>query len=235
MPPIVTIPAAGNLCQPTEFSPLTTESNETTETTNVSMGGRKKRTTVAAKEAHLQKLQSIMMEAAKQYNAVKQEAYNHGMSVENGTLKSFIQQLDQDNRLEHGSLIHHTIQSCVTTGNIDGVAHQKTSPLLEVEPLLVQYCQRLAQMGSPITKDQVITIANSLVQDTIHQQRLLEFKQKRGLKTEKVSLAGVRWYRGFIKRNRSKLKTGMLHIKNLNRHPGVRWITLKRCMRMCMT
>jgi hypothetical protein len=54
----------------------------------------------------------------------------------------------------------------------------KTSPLESVEPLLVQYCRKLVNIGSPLCKDQVISLMESLIENTLHYNRLVAFKKR---------------------------------------------------------
>ena len=97
-----------------------------------------------------------------------------------------------------------TIQSRIRNGNISGLAPQKRSPIEEVEPIIVEHCVRLAEIGSALTADEIIALAAEVIKGTEHETYLLEFKEKRKITSK--SLVGKAWYHGFMRRNEDKIK-----------------------------
>ena len=84
--------------------------------------------------------------------------------------------------LELGSLKLKTIQARVERNNLTGIAHQRTSPLSSVEPIIVDYCLRLANMGASLSREQIICLADSIIAGTKIQQSLINFKKKEPIK-----------------------------------------------------
>jgi hypothetical protein len=60
----------------------------------------------------------------------------------------------------------------VKQGNLDGVHPLLISPLFLVENVIVEYCILLARVGSALTKEEVMKLANDLIKDTVHAKKL---------------------------------------------------------------
>ena len=52
------------------------------------------------------------------------------------------------------------------------------SPMLEVEPYLVELIIKLADMRAPITTSQDLQLANSLIKGTSVEEKVIEWKKK---------------------------------------------------------
>ena len=94
-----------------------------------------------------------------------------------------------------------------------------------VEPIIVDYCILLANMGAPLSREQVILLADSSIYGAEHRQKLIDFKSKRHLvKRDSVSndsassIIGSSWYAGFMRRNNSKIVSKLGVIKDIKRH-----------------
>ena len=55
------------------------------------------------------------------------------------------------------------------------------SPLAAIEPLIVKLILAMAEIREPLTPSRCIPLINDLICDTASQQKLIEFKQKRGI------------------------------------------------------
>jgi hypothetical protein len=80
-----------------------------------------------------------------------------------------------EGNLPSKSLPYHTIQSQMKRNNLSGKTIQSTE---NIEPLIVEYCQRWAQIGYSLTKDQVVTLAEDLIDKTEYFNCLKNCKKK---------------------------------------------------------
>jgi Tc5 transposase DNA-binding domain len=121
--------------------------------------------------------------------------------------------------LNKGSLKKDSVLARLKRNNISGIAHQKVSPLEELEPLIVEWCIRLARIGQPLNKRDVMELSTELIRGTKYAEKLKAFKKKRNIqgKNETVVL-GERWYRQFIKRHGHLIKRRRCKVKDAKRH-----------------
>jgi hypothetical protein len=186
-----------------------------------SKGGRPKGTTLSSKRIFAWKKRNAVTEATKLYVAEKEKAEMEGKPMSKGVLTSIITTVEEQNELDTGTVLSTTIRNRAHRKNISGIANQRISPLANVEPILVEYCLRLSKIGAPLTKDQVITLASSLIHGTTHLDDLIEFKRRRHLLGEEVmnqNILGNRWYSNFLGRNSDKLKRGRGRVRDVKRH-----------------
>lgn len=123
------------------------------------VGGRPVGSTKKKKEKLTKRTSECFTEAALEYFKLKKEASLKGVKVEAGTLTKLIDSSIENNGLEPGSLNRETIKGRIHTGNYEGIQHQKVSPIVEAEPLIAEYCYRLAKIGAALTKDEVRMIS----------------------------------------------------------------------------
>jgi hypothetical protein len=91
------------------------------------------------------------------------------------------------------------------------VARGPTSPLAPVEPLLVELCIQRARMGQPLSQNEGILLVNSIIQGTVHQEKLRQFQISYVKMTDDASnlgFAGNAYWRAFKERNKGKLDAG---------------------------
>ena len=192
--------------------------------------GRPRGTTQQAKLELAIRKSSALTKAAIHLAEERNKAVRKGRNVCNGVFKKIIEETEADFELAPGSLKLKTIEARVGRNNLTGIAHQRTSPLSTIEPIIVEYCLRLANMGAPLSGDQVICLADSLISGTKIQESLIEFKKKRNLIKRSASgtssgssnsgesVIGTAWYKGFMKRNACKVKSKRGHVKDIKRH-----------------
>jgi hypothetical protein len=99
--------------------------------------------------------------------------------------------------------------SRVDRNNLTGIAPQKVSPL------------KLLNIGQPLTKGQLISLAESLIDGTDFQERMIDFKCNRKIfKRKQVSgsVVGSRWYELFLRRHSNVLKRTKGRVRDVNRH-----------------
>jgi hypothetical protein len=113
-----------------------------------------------------------------------------------------------------------TVKTRIKSTNASGIAMQRSSPLLEIEPIFLDWVLLLAEVGNPLTKGGIIKLPNENISDTVHSIRLSYFKTRKKIENEKTVGAG--WYKGFINRNSEFLKRLKCKIKDQNR---INWVT----------
>ena len=197
------------------------------------LGGRKKGSTNDAKMKYEALVQEAITTAATLYLVQYQNAQWNDTIVTPGTYARIISAVEEDNNLKKDTIKLDTIKSRIKRNNITGFAAQRTSPLYEIEPLIVQYCIRLSEIGVPLTRHLVIALADSAIKGKIHYKRLYEYKKKLKLKLpegEDDSLIGKRWYYGFLERTKIRLDVGKDVLKMLKDIPGAHINILRKCI-----
>jgi hypothetical protein len=76
------------------------------------------------------------------------EAESNNTYVRKGTLKNSVDAIETEKVIKKGIISIATIQSRVMRNNVSGKGPAPISPFHEVEPLIVDYCIKLACMGS---------------------------------------------------------------------------------------
>ena len=75
------------------------------------------------------------------------------------------------------------------------------SPLASIEPYIFQIYLQKSRMGQPMQQNEVISLANSLIQGTHHQEQFMHYNKKLKIQGEGLSVAGTAYWRGFMKSN----------------------------------
>ena len=190
--------------------------NQTTTVSSRCVGGRPKGTTNQAKLEHSIKLSSAITKAAVHFADERSKAKSKGTIVRSGMLKSITTSVEEEFGLLPGELKLKTIKGRVDRNNLTGVALQRVSPIAAVEPIIVDYCVRLANMGVPLCRAQVISLADSIISGTKHQADLANFKERRHLLGS--SFTGPAWYNGFMKRHSDLIVSKHGWVKDIKRH-----------------
>jgi hypothetical protein len=127
------------------------------------IGGRKKGATNAAKMLLVRQRSEAIEKAANLLIEERLKAKAAGTQVKNGTCARIIKMVESASSLPPGSMKWKTVVSRADRNNPSGKAPQRTTPLEDVEPIIVEYCIRLAKMGSALTKFEVISLASPLL------------------------------------------------------------------------
>ena len=93
--------------------------------------------------------------------------------MENGTLAQLFHEAESSAGLSAGSIVHETVRTRIKSGNVTGVAHQRKSPLEEIEPIIVENCVRLAEIGAALTDEEVMALTAELISGTKYEKELL--------------------------------------------------------------
>jgi phosphate starvation-inducible protein PhoH len=137
--------------------------NDTSNDNVKLVGGWRKGSTKAARKKKEQQVSDVVSQCALKFQEQVEKAKKAGKVVPHGTLKDIIKEEEEKNGLEVNSISFETVRSRVKRGNILGYNPQQLSPMHDIEPLIFEFCVRLAKMGKPLTKTTVIELANSLV------------------------------------------------------------------------
>jgi hypothetical protein len=146
---------------------------------------------VRKKGVFRRRFQAALKEALTLYQCEQMAARQQGKrSVLNGSLHAIITETENWNALTFGSISSHIVINRALRCNVGGAALQRVSPLKDIEPVIVEYCLRLARNGSPIDKGQLLMLAASLIQGTHSAEQLKEFKRSRGINIDVDRLLG---------------------------------------------
>jgi hypothetical protein len=164
-----------------------------------------------------------MIDAALMYQKANMEAESNNTYVRKGTLKNIVDTIETERGIKKGTIPIATIRSRVMRNNVTGKGPASISPLHEVEPLIVDYCIKLARMGSALLRDQVMTLAEDIIEGTIAAKKLVEFKRQRGLhkvsydNNDEKAIVGKAWYKNFMQRNKHLIKRKGLKVRDRQR------------------
>jgi hypothetical protein len=179
-------------------------------------GGRPKGSTKAAAEKINAVVKESVTTATIRYNEALQKALNSGKKVvPKGTLEKIVSDVETEAGLSKNSISLETVRSRIKRGNLDATKTYSISPIADLEPLIVEFCIRLAKIGDPLTKKTVIQLANSLVVDNDYQSRINNCKSDRKLLCN--GLLGDAWYRGFMHWQKDVLTRKGSTVKDMKR------------------
>ncbi len=120
-----------------------------------------------------------------------------------------LRDLEVKYELDKGFLNAHlaTINTRVyCSKNASGLGNSQTSPLAELEPLLVDYCLKLSAIGQPLMKDQVMALVSSMIDNQELEEKVIAWKKKHSQYKEGQPLVGNGWYQRFVNCNQEKLR-----------------------------
>jgi hypothetical protein len=83
------------------------------------------------------------------------------------------------------------------------------SPLRDAEENITKLLILLGKIGSPVSSGQGVFLINDLIKNTVHQQRLIEYKKKQGISQsdEDLGKIGQNYWYSYLKRNRTKIES----------------------------
>jgi hypothetical protein len=197
---------------PSPTSPTTPEDITTTPTRPV--GGRPTGSTSSSSN-HLTKcLDAARSEITLLYQKAVSESKKNGcVRTKPGTYKKIHEKVKVSRNLpttfnfpynsaKHRLLRHTKVDNVGVT-----VGHQ--SPLRDVENDVVDFIIQLGKIGSPVTCSQAIYLINDLIDGTVHQRRLIEWKKKQGIQQspENFGRIGTAYWYAFLSRHHDRIRT----------------------------
>jgi len=194
----------------------------TTATTTRPMGGRPKGSTMLAKAEASKRYKEALSKAAHLYKIARQDARKENQgSVVAGTLKQIIAKVEKEYDLSAGMIKKDTIRTRVNRNNITGFNPATAPPLEEIEDIIAEYCVRLAQIGCPLIKRNVIDLAMSFIIGSKYEKKLLEWKCSHSHHDASKDLLGPSWYKGFMSRHADRLLRISATVKDVKRNTWV--------------
>jgi hypothetical protein len=141
-------------------------------------GRRPKGTSVAASICLTQRIELATKEAMNWLaNNIKKQ-WSKKKRAEKGLLKEVIEAARKKHCIPDNIVISTaTVRQRVKQNNNKGHKGQ-TSPMIQVEPYLVELIKKLANMRQPITASQGLQLANSLINNKSTQKTVIEWKSK---------------------------------------------------------
>ena len=135
-------------------------------------------------------------------------------------------------QLEPGSLQLRAVRAWSDRNNLICTAPHRTSPPSSVQLLIVEYCTWLANMGSPLCRDQDNMLSESLVFGTDIKDEFIKFKAKLRLlqagsnsnsscissSTSSKESIGLAWYHGSMHQNSANVSCKSGAIKDIKYH-----------------
>jgi hypothetical protein len=110
----------------------------------------------------------------------------------------------------------------------------RQSPLHNVEDDIIDFLVALSKIGSPVSCGEAVYLINDLINKTIHQEHLIAWKQKQGIKQlpDKIGRIGSKYWYSFLERNKQKIETKKKEeSSNLTEVTGPNTGTSNQCMK----
>ena len=197
--------------EPADPSPMNISNNQELETpleTSKRKVGRPCGTTLKALREKDAKKEALLNDIATSWS----EKMQHEKSGERDRMKkneldSLIKQKTEESGLTGVTIKKKSIQQRVYRKRLVVARHPGTeSPMKPIEAYIVSMLNQMAIMRQPLCVSEGLALASALIEGTEWEQRLLDFKTKRGWKQEnengeKKPVLGKKWYRGFFNRN----------------------------------
>jgi len=162
-----------------EASANDTSTNITKSTTTADehhCGGRPKGTTDAAAKILEEQVEAATQEAAETLKKSKSKSRSSKKRLQRGLLDEILSAARKKHCIPEDVIIHKdTIRQRVKRNTKDGHIGQR-SPMLDIEPYLVELVTKLAEMRTPITTTQGLELANSLISGTSTIDKLVAWR-----------------------------------------------------------
>lgn len=206
----------------------TTDSNDLSSMTDfldaeevkVSKGGRpmgsKNGKRDNKKQHNLQKIRNCVTLVAQEYQNEKAKCIEMQVRVPKGTFKSIATKISIAHDISPDLINFKTVASRIVSGNLVGIKQQSISPIQQIEPEIALCCEQLSNIGQPLDRKEVCSLASEMIKGTSYETKMKMFKEKRGLDCTNQIL-GTRWYDNFMTRYAHVLKRGRCKHKDIKR------------------
>jgi hypothetical protein len=184
-------------------NPAVLLNNSDDNNTNNNVGGRPKGSTNAAKhdrESREAAARTHAVDALKARWAGKKP----GGRLEKHALRDIIEAAKKKFNVEDLLIGEHMIKERASRGQSrNPTGRGPSTPMLEIEPLLVTFCICMQRIGQPLGQEQFLELANSLIKGSPIEAKVLA--SKRGGTSGAAN--GTRYYKNFMKRNSKELSS----------------------------
>jgi hypothetical protein len=152
-------------------------------------------------------------EDAEKYRIVRETAKMRGKRAEQGKLTSIVAAAKRNYQVD-AEISIFTVRTRAKQNKVDPAVRQGTpSPILSVEPFIVDLCVQLGDMRVPMTNVTTgLQLANSLIAGTSFESEVKTWKQLHCVQSRQNSnddggqLLGWGYWKGFIKRHGHLIK-----------------------------
>jgi hypothetical protein len=146
-----------------EMSPITADSNQQHVSQTITMHQKNK-------SSYLQLLKTSTTTVATQMKEIIDK--NGGKILPPNVLNNLITNVETKVGLAPGSIKPTTVRARLYRNNIEGV-HNQHVPILDVlEPLVVQWCLKMAEIGMSLDRLNVIELVNDLIKNTDFENKI---------------------------------------------------------------
>ena len=190
-------------------------------------GGRPKGTTKAKAHADSVNIEYAKNLIAQRYAKLQERCKEEGITAPAKSLDGMIVEAKEELGIPPDvEIIKRTILSRIARKRtVNVVPHAGTAtPMLKIEPLLVQLCIRIGRIGQPVQPPNFLALANSLIKGKGIEKEVIKFKAKHcgyDINSENADL-GIAYFRGFMNRNKH-----LIDLKRAKKYPKDRsqWTT----------
>ncbi|CAB9520434.1 expressed unknown protein [Seminavis robusta] len=156
----------------------------------------------AAKRKRSENHEAALVWASKEILARTKEAKQRGTRLNQGVSANIVMQANAKFNLEGKEKISAgTVRSRVQRNNPDG---RMKSPMDDVEPALVDACNKCARMNEPLSSECFLELAHKLIEGTPIEEKRKRLAAIQGHDPERTKLS-LRYHLSFLKRNGEKL------------------------------
>ena len=150
------------------------------------------------------KLIEVKNEIACKFAAVRKTA-RHGKRMRKGQLEEIIQQVKAHKGIK-SDILPSAIRRRLEFNSLRShhVADEQISPLLQMEPTVVEIIRQMARIRQCLTPSKGLQLVNSLLKGTKLQQDLIGYKENDN-SNNVTSTVGRGYWRNFMKRNKDKI------------------------------
>lgn len=134
------------------------------------------------------------------------ESKKKGTKCKQNTIKNIIKDVSKKRNVPSDCVTPDAIRRRVSRkSEFIEVHHSRglSSPLLPIEPTILELILWMAKIRESLSTSQAIQLVNDVIQDTNHQHKLIQWKEKYCRTAEPT--VGEGYWRGFMRRNEEKL------------------------------
>ena len=169
-----------------------------------SNGGRPKGTSTVSILDEARKIEEAKSKISILYQAGRNA---NGGSLKRGTFKQIHDKVMTDLQLHNTSIKRKTILSRINRNSLFvNKQNNKITPLMQIEPYLVQISLWKQNDGQPITPSEGISLANSLIEGKPIQTDLKCYQSS--IKASPTGTVSTKFWQNFVKRNKELLEVG---------------------------
>jgi hypothetical protein len=191
-------------------------------------GGRPRQETAEQHALIKTKLDTAIDFASMEYYHIRKKARINGNRVPFNTISNAITNalLKVDLPLDFsGQISRRTIKSRGIRGNPHGRKNSfsNVTPMVEMEPLLVDLCIQLNRMNESVDKETFLNLANDLIKGTPTEMRVIDFKKRicgynpTILNENDNAKLGRKYFNNFMLRHKDKIYSTKVCKKDLKR------------------